>query len=205
MLRYRTATTFWARRGLAPFWSSSLSEGEGNVTTPKTKNIPSTSTVHTVTGEDVRGILSLILDTVCAAGGTVVSSRSVRMGGSFSSVLVVKGANAASVDASVRALQDVDSAVSRPFVFHRTGSCTTSKAHFVGTFAKGLASKAITYLCSRHVSVEELDHRVLVDPGDPSSELLIMEGVLRVPSEVRGAELEEHMAKLGLTLRLMKN
>lgn len=56
-----------------------------------------------------------------------------------------------------------------------------------------------------HVSVEELDHRVLVDPGDPSSELLIMEGVLRVPSEVRGAELEEHMAKLGLTLRLMKN
>ena len=53
--------------------------------------------------------------------------------------------------------------------------------------------------------MEELDHRVLVDPGDPSSELLIMEGVLRVPSEVRGAELEEHMAKLGLTLRLMKN
>ena len=45
---------------------------------------------------------------------------------------------------------------------------------------------------------------MLINPEDPSSEVLVMEGVLRVPSQVRGAELEEDLGKLGLTLRLMK-
>jgi hypothetical protein len=58
---------------------------------------------------------------------------------------------------------------------------------------------------SRDVSVEKLDHRVLTNPEDPATEMLIMEGVLRVPNAVRGTELEEDLGKLGLTLRLMKN
>lgn len=46
----------------------------GNVTHPPTN-------VHTVTGNDAKGVISKVLDAVCAQGGTVVSSRSVRMGG----------------------------------------------------------------------------------------------------------------------------
>lgn len=77
------------------------------------------------------------------------------------------------------------------------------QVQFTGTYAKGLASKAISYLCSRDVSVEKLDHRVLTN-SDGSS-LLVMEGVLRVPSGVRGAELQEDMEKLGLSLRLLRD
>ena len=53
---------------------STSSTTRGNVTPPPTN-------VHTVTGCDGKGVISKVLDAVCAQGGTVVSSRSVRMGG----------------------------------------------------------------------------------------------------------------------------
>lgn len=92
MLRY--ATELLARRGAAAgaagaisrrglhgdaLWMSTLSAND------KTPSNPPPTTVHTVTGQDAKGIISKILDAVCSRGGTVVSSRSVRMGGEKSS------------------------------------------------------------------------------------------------------------------------
>ena len=45
------------------------------------RGTPPPTHVHTVTGNDAKGVISKVLDAVCAQGGTVVSSRSVRMGG----------------------------------------------------------------------------------------------------------------------------
>lgn len=69
--------------------SGSLLQGQSGLTTTSD---PPPTTVHTVTGKDTKGIISRILDAICAQGGTVVSSRSVRMGGTYSDVDVPKNA-----------------------------------------------------------------------------------------------------------------
>ena len=128
----------------------------------------------------------------------------MKTAGTFASVMLVRDADPAAVDASVRALHNVASSSSQPFEAMTMGQ-TAARVQFVGTYEKGLASKTISYLCSRDVSVEKLEHRVLASPDDPSTEMLVMEGVLRVPSQVRGAELEEDLGKLGLKLRLLQD
>jgi hypothetical protein len=62
--------------------------------------------------------------------------------------MLVRDADAAAVNASVSALPHVDSAASRPFKSVAMGQ-TTAKVQFVGEYKRGLASKAISYLCSR--------------------------------------------------------